>query len=305
MRDEPNFKHYTRGGQISFHNLRMWDQITKSLVGICLFLWVILTGLFLWGFTSWDKIYQAILYLYAVFLNGIGQTRVFDVPFQDKLYKQSVKLISHHPYYATNALKLMNILGKSALAGFMIAFLIGIVLAIYFIRRGKQQTTSQFIRGSQLDTAENVKKRIFRDNNASTITIDGFPLIKGTEVQHLLIHGTVGTGKSQLMMKIIDHLREKGDRVIVYDKGCSFIPLYFNENKDKILNPFDQRCPHWDFWQEAKRDSDFDNMAESLIPNQGESDPFWINAARTVFSCTAAKMREDINRSEEKLLIYY
>ena len=35
MRQQPNFKHYTRGGQISFHNLRMWDQITKTLVMIC------------------------------------------------------------------------------------------------------------------------------------------------------------------------------------------------------------------------------------------------------------------------------
>ncbi|MFO3336415.1 type IV conjugative transfer system coupling protein TraD, partial [Legionella pneumophila serogroup 1] len=87
-----------------------------------------------------------------------------------------------------------------------------------------------------------------------------------------------------------------------YDKGCAFIPHYFDSNQDVILNPFDARCPNWDMWLEAPRDSDFENMAESLIPMHGDSEPFWVNAARTVFSSVAAKMRKDKDRSVEKLL---
>ena len=55
-------------------------------------------------------------------------------------------------------------------------------------------------------------------------------------------------------------------------------------------------------WLEAPRDSDFENMAESLIPMHGDSDPFWVNAARTVFASVASRMRHDKDRSEEKLL---
>ena len=98
------------------------------------------------------------------------------------------------------------------------------------------------------------------------------------------------------------HCAKGGDRVIVYDKGCAFIPHYFDAHQDVILNPFDARCPNWDMWLEAPRDSDFENMAESLIPMHGESDPFWVNAARTVFSSCASKMRKDKDRSIEKLL---
>ena len=65
MRDDPNFKHYTRGGQISFHNLRMWDQITKSLTFICLFLWLVFTGLISWSFVSVEKLQHASIYYYA------------------------------------------------------------------------------------------------------------------------------------------------------------------------------------------------------------------------------------------------
>ncbi len=60
MSHQPNYKHYTRGGQISFHNLRMWDQITKTLVTICLFLWVVISGGLTWLLTSNDMLIQTL-----------------------------------------------------------------------------------------------------------------------------------------------------------------------------------------------------------------------------------------------------
>ncbi|HHT9922927.1 TPA: type IV conjugative transfer system coupling protein TraD [Legionella pneumophila] len=302
MREEPNFKHYTRGGQISFHNLRMWDQITKTLAWVCLFLWIVLTGLISWLVTSPEKFHQALAYYYANFLNLVGQKHTFTLPFHGKNYQQSVDTILHYPYYKENANQLVDLVGKSSLAAFALSFVLGLCLAFYFIRRGKAQRANQFIRGSRIDTKENVIQQILEKKENSDITIDGFPLKANSEVQHLLVHGTVGTGKSQLIMKIMDALRKRGDRVIVYDKGCAFIPHYFDPNQDVILNPFDARCPNWDMWLEAPRDSDFENMAESLIPMHGDSDPFWVNAARTVFSSAAAKMRKDNDRSVEKLL---
>jgi type IV conjugative transfer system coupling protein TraD len=217
-------------------------------------------------------------------------------------YHQTVEAILKTPYYASNAKEVIYLVGKSALAAFATAFIIGIGLTFYFIKRGKVQSASQFVRGTQLAGCETVKKMIKQRKTNSDIRIDEFPLIAGSEVQHFLIHGTVGTGKSQLIMKILDSLRARGDRVIVYDKGCSFIPHYYQKEVDVILNPFDSRCPNWDIWLEAPRDSDFENMAESLIPMHGESDPFWVNAARTVFACSAAMMRHDPERSLEKLL---
>lgn len=302
MREEPNFKHYTRGGIISFHNFRMWDQINKILTCVCLSLWVVLSGLITWLVTSPEKLYQALVYYYAYFLNSVGQKHVFIIAFNGKNYQQNVETILHYPYYRENANHMVDLLGKSSLAAFIVSFVLGLIFAVYFIRRGKAQRINQFIRGSRIETCDKVKEQIIAKKEDSDITIDGFPLIANSEVQHLLVHGTVGTGKSQLIMKIMDGLRQRGDRVIVYDKGCAFIPHYFDPNSDVILNPFDARCPNWDMWREAPRDSDFENMADSLIPMHGESDPFWVNAARTVFASCAAKMRHDPERSIEKLL---
>ncbi|KTC81752.1 conjugative transfer protein TraD [Legionella cherrii] len=302
MNNEPNFKHYTRGGQISFHNLRMWDQITKTLSMICLIFWIVFTLVFVWFFISLEKITHAVIFYYAQFLEIVGQKHTFELSFHGKTYKQTVDSILNYAYYQDNANHVIHSLGKSALWAFCLSFILGLCLAYYFIKRGKAQSDSQFVRGSQFKHSNVVKKKILRDKAHSDITIDTFPLIKNSEVQHVLVHGTVGTGKSQLIMKIMDCLRKRGDRVIVYDKGCSFIAHYYQDESDVILNPFDKRCANWDMWLEAPRDSDFENMAESSIPMHGESDPFWVNASRTVFSCVGSVMRHHSDRSVEKLL---
>ena len=217
------------------------------------------------------------------------------------MLKQSVKTITSHPFYAYQSNKLFNIFVESSLLAFVTVIFLAAMVAFYFIKKGKQQTENEFIRGSNLVEPEKLKKHILNAKRGSDLTIDGFPLIKDSEVQHFLVHGTVGMGKSQFIMKLMDVLRKRGDRVIVYDKGCTFTQSYFDDTKDKILNPFDARCANWDLWQEAPTDEILENMAESLIPMHGETDPFWVNAARTVFSSLASKMREDKERSLQKL----
>src|SRR3989338_9851833 len=43
-------------------------------------------------------------------------------------------------------------------------------------------------------------------------------------------------------------------------------------------------------------------MAESLIPLQNENDPFWINSARTIFASASYKMKDDPEKSTDRLL---
>lgn len=77
-----------------------------------------------------------------------------------------------------------------------------------------------------------MKKR----GEASDIRIDGLPLKLDSEIQNFAMHGTVGSGKSQLMRKILKQLRDRGDLVIIYDKGCTFVEDFYDESRDKVLN---------------------------------------------------------------------
>jgi Type IV secretion-system coupling protein DNA-binding domain. len=88
----------------------------------------------------------------------------------------------------------------------------------------------------------------------------------------------------------------------LYDKGGVYTSTFYRDNQDKILNPFDARCENWDLWYEARTATDFENMAESLIPMHGETDPFWVNAARTIFGSAAFTMQDKNNRSIKELL---
>lgn len=52
-----------------------------------------------------------------------------------------------------------------------------------------------------------LKKR----GEASDIRIDDLPLKLDSEIQNFAMHGTVSTGKSTLMRKILKQLRDRGD----------------------------------------------------------------------------------------------
>ena len=60
---------------------------------------------------------------------------------------------------------------------------------------------------------------------------------------------------------------------------------FFDAERDVLLNPLDARAPRWLPFFEARSPRDFDMMAAALIPQQKDTvDPFWVTAARPLFS---------------------
>lgn len=280
----------------------MFVQINKALFNVHCVCWLIFFLGTAYYLLPLEIIQQTLAYYGALIFKVARKDHVFLLTFSGVSYKQSATQLLQYPYYAITAQTCLQKLLQCLWISFGASISLAVLIAVYFIKKGKFQTENQLIRGTQLVDASLLKRKICSNKEASDIAIDGFPLIKDSEFQHMLVHGTVGTGKSQLIMKILDCLRKRGDKVILYDKGCAFMPFYFQAHQDKVLNPFDIRCSNWDLWQEAPRDSDLENMAESLIPIQGESDPFWVNAARTVFVSAASRMRHEKDRSLERLL---
>ena len=118
------------------------------------------------------------------------------------------------------------------------------------------------------------------------------PLVKDSETRHILITGTTGSGKSVCMMELMDKIRNRAQRAIVYDDSGTFIKHYYRQGRDIILNPLDKRCPAWNIWQDGNDLADFEAMAASLMPlHLSGSDPFWIHSARTIFSTLANKLK--------------
>lgn len=131
------------------------------------------------------------------------------------------------------------------------------------------------------------------------ITSNPSPL---AEVLNFLMHGTIGVGKSTLIRWLLDFIRKRGDRAIIYDSGCTFTETHYNPDTDFILCAHDERCANWQMWGECVDAVDYDNLAASLIPVEGDSDPFWVSSSRTIFADLAIRMSVDPERSIEKFL---
>ena len=141
-----------------------------------------------------------------------------------------------------------------------------------------------------------------RNGMASDIKIGDLPILLNSEIQNFCLHGTVGSGKSEVIRRLLNYVRARGDMAIIYDRSCEFVKSYYDPSLDKILNPLDSRCAAWDLWKECLSLPDFDNISNTLIPMGTKEDPFWQGSGRTIFAEGAYLMREDKDRSYEKLV---
>ncbi|MCC4791384.1 type IV secretion system DNA-binding domain-containing protein, partial [Vibrio splendidus] len=71
--------------------------------------------------------------------------------------------------------------------------------------------------------AKKLKRQGVGNGRISDFKVDGLALFKREfEVQHMLIDGTTGAGKSVMLRKLLRWIRKRGDKAIIYDKGCTF-----------------------------------------------------------------------------------
>jgi type IV conjugative transfer system coupling protein TraD len=119
----------------------------------------------------------------------------------------------------------------------------------------------------------------------------------------MMIVGTTGTGKSNSLHHLLGQIRARGDRAVIIDTTGSLVSRFYEEDRDKLLNPLDKRSLNWDLWSECKEPYHYTELAQSLIPESG-SDPIWWNSARRLFVTTAQKLQIKNQRSIKKLLKY-
>src|SRR3546814_4009488 len=109
------------------------------------------------------------------------------------------------------------------------------------------------------------------------------------ETEHVLICGAPGTGKTNMIVKMLEGIRAKGKRAIVYDTASTFVEKFYREGKDILLNPLDERSAVWSPWVDVPPDYHSDQIADSTIPDK-HVDPFWPTAARGILVAVLPKL---------------
>jgi type IV conjugative transfer system coupling protein TraD len=290
---------WTRGGQAIVHNVRMTTQV---------FYQTMLAGLVVWiGGTIWYALEKSSAYERYVLVK-IGQATFMG----DTVPGNATPILFKSPagtaYWTSPKGLVESGISRATLRAFETYLLHGAALSglfalamlfwawFYFTRTGRGLGSNQFLRGSRFGTVRQVRRALWRQAKGS-FSIGGVAVPDAFEPEHILICGAPGTGKTNIIVKMLDGIRKRGRRAIVYDTAGTFVEKFFRPGIDVLLNPLDARSDGWSPWVDVPRDYHYDQIAESTIPDK-TGDPFWARAARGTLVAVLRKL----TRQEQTLV---
>lgn len=133
-------------------------------------------------------------------------------------------------------------------------------------------------------------------------TIAGIPYPFDLERTHGMLIGTTGTGKTTILLRMIEQARQRGHRCVIFDLTGVFVQHFYDPERDYVLNPIDNRCPPWSVFSDCSNLLEFSAAANALYPSPNDGgDPFWTMSARTLFVEMCMKLYERRERSNAAL----
>lgn len=300
-----DFKDVTRGGQTFLHSLRMINQILKMVIfsSLLFFVLSVVTWFMVQTTPTQRSYYGQWLSAKAFYSLNPKSMHTIRAP-NGSRYKVYNRDILASSWIQANALYVYYVIKMSLRVGLWISLPIALATLYWFARRGKAIEKTELVKGRYVASAKELNQLIRKTGQISDLSFADINLYRNAEKQHFLVCGTTGTGKSFLISQLLVQIRRRKNKAIVYDKHGSFIERFYNPDTDIILNPMDARCAAWNIWAECRDEADFDSMAAALMPMPAShsSDPFWINAARTIFASLAYRMKKSTARSTNVLL---
>ena len=286
-----------RGGQTVFHGIRMWSQLVRVGVLVIAGLTLAVPFVQLWrNHFGYDTYAAAMVTLAEVKLamdygDDAGQEVLLENG--DRVVAAIGDIAAYGPWREVR-LQMSDTLSAGMWLGAKIGAGIVVAMLVWFRWRGNRLKRRKRLRGAELVTAGQLRERIdpvagrvVRGivRGAAPYRIAGVPYPDRAETQHTIVSGTTGSGKTVLISDLVQQIRKRGERCVIYDKMGSYTQAFFDAKTDVLLNPLDARAPRWSPFFEARNPRDFDMMAAALIPQQKDTvDPFWVTAARQLFA---------------------
>ena len=282
---------WTRGGQAIVHNVRMTTQVFFQTTLAGLSIWVI--GAIWYAFEKSDAYQRFVLtkLVEATFkadaAPGTNDPVLFRTP-EGREYWTSADWLVDSAIAKQALEKLESDLISGAILSGVFALAALVFAWFYFTRTGKGLGSNEYLRGAHFGTVRQVRRALRRETKGS-FSIGGINVPHAFETEHVLICGAPGTGKTNMIVKMLEGIRAKGKRAIVYDTAGTFVEKFYREGKDILLNPLDERSAVWSPWVDVPHDYHYDQIAESTIPDK-HGDPFWPKAARGTLVAVLRKL---------------
>jgi hypothetical protein len=113
------------------------------------------------------------------------------------------------------------------------------------------------------------------------------------ETRHVLIQGSVGGGKTQILLALLEAAIARSDKLIIYDNKLDFTAQL--PDPVTLLAPWDQRSFAWDIAKDCSNGQDARELSARLIP-EGH-DPMWHAAARMILTAVICKLQAEQPKS--------
>jgi len=280
---------WTRGGQAIVHNVRMTTQVFFQTVMAGLVIWMIgIVWYVLEALGDYER--YVLLKIGEATLRGNvpGDAPIlFRTPEGRSYWTSGDALMgSGIAHRALAALEHHAVWGAIVSGGFTLLMLL--IAWFVFTRTGRGLGSNEYLRGARIAGQGDLRRELFWKRKGP-LRIGKVRVPAAFEAEHILVSGAPGTGKTNILIRMLMGIRAEGKRAIVYDTAGTFVERFYRPGKDIILNPLDERSYAWTPWADTPRDYHYDQMAESTIPDQGK-DPFWARAARGTMVAVMRKL---------------
>ena len=292
-----NQNNFTRGSQIFAHQLRMFGQGSKNSVIAGLVLTIAWLIWRIYQKLSLRDVYYFIIERYVQLKLTIGEyfypinqigIKFYYLEQNTWVYRNARGFVYKFWNITAHGAKINEFeqfLLRSAWIEGIIVFVVSVLVSIiFFAYQGKKAVIKDKIRGADFMEAKTLAKNLIRTKQASCIKFSGLPLVKDSERKHILITGTTGSGKTNMLNELLPQIRKKQDRAIIVDLTGGFTDRFFDPKCDKLLNPFADNTEHWLPWNDCVAVSDFDDIASSFSSYNPRLDDFFAKTAELVLA---------------------
>ena len=294
------------GGQIFLHKIRMFKQVLLSTLLFSTLLGAATSFLCVRNQIPKINFNNSYLYIKATTLEN------FDTLISYKRHPSHIssKSISRQkiiksPYYKNSFLLSKNLLSSFLVVGIISSFGYFVTICLIWSYIGHLLRSDKKLKGKTVLNQQEVARILKQINLESHLCIGSMPLVKNSETKHILVTGSTGSGKTNLVHNILSQVNEYKQPIIAIDQTGEMISQYYNPKRgDIIFNPFDQRGKGWDFWQDCDDDEQLDKFANILFGfNRRKfgthSDPFWEQSCEIIFKACAKHLSKKENHSIE------
>jgi hypothetical protein len=109
------------------------------------------------------------------------------------------------------------------------------------------------------------------------------------ETRHFLVTGSVGSGKTQIILSLILGAIERGDRLVIFDNKGDYTRCLPGV---ALFAPWDARSEVWHIAQDCRDAQDARELAARLIP--AGDDPVWHQSARQILTAVILKLQQEV-----------